>query len=59
MLQPASAADAKGLLATAIRDPDPVLFLEPLRGYRMIKDDVPLGDHTVPFGNADGRYRRR
>jgi len=49
---PASAADAKGLLATAIRDPDPVLFLEPLRGYRMIKDPVPLGDHLVPFGQA-------
>lgn len=49
---PASAADAKGLLATAIRDPDPVLFLEPLRGYRMIKDPVPLGDHLVPFGTA-------
>ena len=49
---PASAADAKGLLATAIRDPDPVLFLEPLRGYRMIKDQVPLGEHLVPFGQA-------
>lgn len=49
---PASAADAKGLLASAIRDPDPVLFLEPLRGYRMIKDPVPLGEHLVPFGSA-------
>lgn len=49
---PSSAADAKGLLATAIRDPDPVLFLEPLRGYRMIKDPVPLGEHLVPFGKA-------
>lgn len=49
---PASAADAKGLLTTAIRDPDPVMFLEPLRGYRMIKDEVPLGDHAVPFGRA-------
>ncbi len=49
---PASAADAKGLLATAIRDPDPVMFLEPLRGYRMIKDEVPLGEHLVPFGQA-------
>ena len=49
---PASAADAKGLLATAIRDPNPVLFLEPLRGYRMIKGEVPDGEHTVPFGQA-------
>jgi len=49
---PASAADAKGLLATAIRDPNPVLFLEPLRGYRMIKGPVPLGEHLVPFGEA-------
>ena len=49
---PGSAADAKGLLATAIRDPDPVMFLEPLRGYRMIKDDVPEGEHLVPFGTA-------
>ncbi|MFW2380565.1 MAG: alpha-ketoacid dehydrogenase subunit beta [Acidimicrobiales bacterium] len=49
---PSSAADAKGLLATAIRDPNPVLFLEPLRGYRMIKDPVPTGEHLVPFGQS-------
>lgn len=49
---PAGAADAKGLLAQAIRDPDPVMFLEPLRGYRMIRDQVPLGEHLVPFGRA-------
>ena len=49
---PSSAADAKGLLAAAIRDPDPVLFLEPLRGYRAIRDEVPEGDHLVPFGKA-------
>lgn len=49
---PSSAADAKGLLSTAIRDPNPVLFLEPLRGYRMIKDPVPAGEHLVPFGQA-------
>jgi len=49
---PASAADAKGLLATAVREPDPVLFLEPLRGYRMIRGEVPEGEHLVPLGSA-------
>ena len=49
---PASAADAKGLLASAIRDPDPVMFLEPLKGYRLIKDDVPEGEYLVPLGQA-------
>jgi pyruvate dehydrogenase E1 component beta subunit len=49
---PGSAADAKGLLAASIREPDPVLFLEPLRGYRMIKGEVPDGDHVVPLGQA-------
>jgi pyruvate dehydrogenase E1 component beta subunit len=49
---PASAADAKGLLASAIRDPDPVMFLEPLKGYRLIKDDVPDGEYLVPLGQA-------
>jgi len=52
IVMPASAADAKGLLATSIRDPDPVLFLEPLRGYRMIRDEVPEGEHLVPLGKA-------
>jgi pyruvate dehydrogenase E1 component beta subunit len=50
---PASAADAKGLLASAIRDPDPVMFLEPLKGYRLLKDDVPEGEHLVPLGKAN------
>lgn len=52
VIAPATAADAKGLLAEAIRDPDPVVFLEPLRGYRGIKGPVPEGDFRVPFGNA-------
>ena len=50
VVMPATARDAKGLLLEAIRDPDPVIFLEPLRGYRTIKEDVPEGDFTVPFG---------
>jgi pyruvate dehydrogenase E1 component beta subunit len=49
---PATAHDAKGLLAEAIREPDPVLFCEPLRGYRLQKDEVPEEDYTVPFGQA-------
>lgn len=52
VVMPATAADAKGLLTEAIRDPDPVLFLEPLRGYRGIKGPVPDGDYRVPFGSA-------
>jgi len=52
ILMPATARDAKGLLAEAIRDPDPVLFCEPLRGYRLIRDEVPEEDYTVPFGQA-------
>jgi pyruvate dehydrogenase E1 component beta subunit len=50
---PSSPADAAGLLASAIRDPDPVLVLEPLRGYRALRGEVPddtNGDHLVPFG---------
>ncbi len=47
---PASACDAKGLLSEAIRGEDPVLFCEPLRGYRLIKDEVPDEDYTIPFG---------
>lgn len=52
IVMPATAHDAKGLLATAIRDEDPVLFCEPLRGYRMQRDEVPEDDFTVPFGQA-------
>jgi pyruvate dehydrogenase E1 component beta subunit len=52
VVMPASAADAKGLLTAAIRDPDPVLFCEPLRGYRLVRDDVPEGEHLVPLGRA-------
>jgi pyruvate dehydrogenase E1 component beta subunit len=52
VIVPATAYDAKGLLTAAIRDDDPVLFLEPLRGYRLIKDEVPDGDYTVELGSA-------
>jgi pyruvate dehydrogenase E1 component beta subunit len=52
IVAPATASDAAGLLRTSIRDPDPVLFLEPLKGYRLVRDDVPGGEHTVPLGSA-------
>ncbi len=50
VVMPSTSYDAKGLLASAIRDPDPVLFLEPLRGYRLVSDDVPDDDYTIEFG---------
>ena len=49
---PSTPADAKGLLLSAIHDPDPVLFLEPKRIYRSATGEVPDGDHRVPFGSA-------
>ncbi len=52
VVMPSNPHDAKGLLLEAIRDPDPVLFCEPLRGYRLVKGEVPDGDYTVPFGKA-------
>jgi pyruvate dehydrogenase E1 component beta subunit len=47
---PATPADARGMLLEAIRDPDPVLFLEPQRLYRKGREEVPDDDTTVPFG---------
>jgi len=52
---PSTASDAAGLLRSAIRDEDPVLYFEHKRAYRLIKDDVPEGDHTVPIGRAEVR----
>lgn len=49
---PSNPVDAKGLLSAAIRDPDPVIFLEPKRVYRAAKGDVPEGEYTVPLGSA-------
>jgi 2-oxoisovalerate dehydrogenase E1 component beta subunit len=49
---PSNPRDAKGLLASAIRDPDPVLFFEPKRVYRAAKGEVPTGEFTVPIGEA-------
>lgn len=49
---PATPADGKGLLASAMRDPDPVIFFEPKALYRTAKGEVPDGDYTVPLGRA-------
>jgi pyruvate/2-oxoglutarate/acetoin dehydrogenase E1 component len=49
---PSTPADAKGILAAAIRDPDPVVIFEPKLHYRTIKGDVPEGEHVVPLGKA-------
>jgi pyruvate dehydrogenase E1 component beta subunit len=49
---PSTPADAKGLLAAAIRSPDPVVVLEPKLHYRTLRGDVPEGEHVVPLGRA-------
>lgn len=49
---PSTPADAKGLLLSAIEDPDPVIFLEPMRLYRSVKGEVPEGPYRVPLGKA-------
>ena len=49
---PSTPADAKGLLAAAIRDPDPVVIFEPKLHYRTIKGEVPEGEYIVPLGKA-------
>ena len=53
ILAPAFPADMKGLLNAAIDDPDPVLFLEHKRTYRLIKGEVPDGHYTIPIGKAN------
>lgn len=52
VVAPATAYDAKGMLAEAIANDDPVLFLEPLKGYRLVRDDVPDERYRVGFGRA-------
>jgi len=49
---PSNPHDAKGLLKAAVRDPDPVLYFEPKKGYRLIRGEVPEGEYTVPIGPA-------
>jgi len=49
---PSSPADAKGLLKSAVRDPDPVVFLEPKKIYRAVKEEVPDIEFLIPLGKA-------
>lgn len=49
---PSTPQDAKGLLKSAVRDPNPVMIFEPKKGYRAIKGQVTDGDYTVPIGPA-------
>jgi pyruvate dehydrogenase E1 component beta subunit len=52
VVMPSSPYDAKGLLISAIRDPDPVLFFEPKRIYRAFREEVPEDEYTIPIGEA-------
>ncbi|GAB4370364.1 MAG: alpha-ketoacid dehydrogenase subunit beta [Deltaproteobacteria bacterium] len=52
VVMPSTSADARGLLLSAIRSPDPVIFFEPKALYRTAKGEVPEGDRPVPFGSA-------
>lgn len=52
VVAPSTPYDAKGMIVSAIRDPDPVLYFEHKRAYRAIKGEVPEGDYTVPLDAA-------
>lgn len=53
---PSTPYDAKGLLAAAINDPDPVLYFEHKKAYRLIKGEVPEEHYTIPIGKADVKH---
>ena len=53
VVAPGTPADAKGLLKAAIRDPDPVMYFEHKKTYRLFRAEVPDGDTVVPIGKAD------
>jgi pyruvate/2-oxoglutarate/acetoin dehydrogenase E1 component len=59
VVYPSTAYDAKGLLKSAIRDNNPVLFFEHKFLYRRIKEELPAGDYTVPLGKAAVRREGR
>ncbi len=53
VVTPATPYDAKGLLKSAVRDDDPVVFLEHKRTYRLVRGEVPQAEYTLPIGRAD------
>ena len=55
VVYPSTPTDTKGLLSSAIRDDDPVVFMEPKRLYRAVKEDVPDDDYLIPIGKAKVR----
>jgi pyruvate dehydrogenase E1 component beta subunit len=55
VVAPSTPHDTKGLLLASIRDPDPVLFMEPKRIYRSFREEVPEEDYEVPLGEATVR----
>ncbi|HVC44337.1 MAG TPA: alpha-ketoacid dehydrogenase subunit beta [Candidatus Binataceae bacterium] len=59
VVAPATAYDAKGLLKSAIRDDNPIIYFEHKRLYRSIKENLPDGDFTVPIGVAENRHPGR
>ena len=53
VVEPSNPYDAKGLLISSIRDPDPVIFFEPMRVYRAIKQEVPEEEYNIELGKAN------
>ena len=53
VVAPATPFDTKGLLKSSVRDPDPVVFLEHKRTYRLVRGEVPDEEYTLPIGTAD------
>ena len=58
VVAPATPYDAKGLLKSAVRDDDPVIFLEHKRTYRLVQGEVPEAEYTLPIGRADVKLER-
>jgi 2-oxoisovalerate dehydrogenase E1 component beta subunit len=59
VVMPSTPADTKGMLIAAIEDPDPVIFLEHKKTYRLIRGEVPEERYSTPFGKAEVRRKGR